>query len=189
MDKIRLTFAPIDLERHADLCVRFRADSFLVSFGSDKRAYQAHAASPTTVYPDGRGGERYVAWLTQRISDLPGSCVHVWHADAIVGQIEMGRFRADDSVGYVNLFYLIPAYRGRGLGEQLEQYAEAFLRGAGHQRARLSVSATNRQAIAFYLKHNWQDLGPRADHPDSHYMEKQLTALSDASGNEQLFAE
>ena len=175
MDKAHLTFAPIDLERHADLCAQFRADSFRVSFGTDERVYQEHATSPTTVHPDGRGRARYVTWLAQRMCGFPGSCVHVWHQDGVVGQIEIGRFRGDTSVGYVNLLYLIPAYRGRGLGAQLEQYALAFLRRAGYQRVRLSVSATNHQAIAFYLKHHWQDLGPRADHPDSHYMEKSLT--------------
>ena len=81
-------------------------------------------------------------------------------------------------MGYVNLFYLIPSYRGRGLGRQLEQYAVAFLLGAGRQRLRLSVSATNRQAITFYLKHHWRDLGPRADRPDAHYMEKALTVTT-----------
>ena len=184
LDNARLTFAPIDLARHADLCVQFRADSFRWSFGTDERVYQEHAASPTTVYPDGRGRERYVTWLTQRMRDIPGSCVHVWHVDAIVGQIEMGRFREDASVGYVNLFYLIPAYRGRGLGGQLDQYAVDFLQRAGHRRARLSVSATNRQAIAFYLRYHWRDLGPRADHPGSHYMEKQLTAPETAPSDE-----
>jgi GNAT superfamily N-acetyltransferase len=180
MDNARLTFAPIDLERHADLCAQFRADSFRVSFGSDERVYQEHATSPTTVHPDGRGRAQYVTWLAQRMREFPGSCVHVWHHDAVVGQIEMGRFRGDASVGYVNLFYLIPAYRGHGLGAQLEQYALAFLRRTGYQRVRLSVSATNPQAIAFYLKHHWQDLGPRADHPDSHYMEKRLTGTATA---------
>jgi GNAT superfamily N-acetyltransferase len=86
----------------------------------------------------------------------------------------------------VNLFYLIPAYRGSGLGRQLDQYAMAFLQRAGHQRARLSVSATHHQAVAFYLKHHWQDLGPRADHPGTHYMEQTLavteTAHADKSG-------
>ena len=178
MDNARLTFAPIDLERHADLCAQFRADSFRVSFGTDERVYQAHATSPTTVHPDGRGRERYVTWLAQRMQEIPGSCVHVWHQDAVVGQIEMGRFRGDAAMGYVNLFYLIPAYRGHGLGEQLEQYALTFLRRRGHQRVRLSVSATNLQAIAFYLKHHWRDLGPRTDQPGSHYMEKPLTGTA-----------
>ena len=177
MDDVQLTFTSIDLARYTDLCVQFRADSFIVSFGIDEHFYQEHAASPTTIYPDGRGSERYITWLTQRMHDIPGSCVHVWHSDDIVGQIEMGRFREDTSIGYVNLFYLIPAYRGRGLGRQLDQYAMSFLQRAGHQRARLSVSATNHPAISFYRKNNWRDLGPRADHPGSRYMEKLLTGM------------
>jgi hypothetical protein len=103
---------PIDLERHADLCAQFRADSFRVSFGGDECVYQEHATSPTAVHPDGRGRARYVTWLVQRMREFPGSGVHVWHHDAVVGQIEMGRFRGDAAVGYVNLLSLIPAYRG-----------------------------------------------------------------------------
>ena len=32
---MRARFAPIDFQRHADVCVRFRRDSFVCSFGSD----------------------------------------------------------------------------------------------------------------------------------------------------------
>ena len=175
-----MTFAPIDLEKHVDLCAQFRADSFRVSFGKDESVYHAHSTSPTAVHPDGRGRERYVTWLAQRMHEFPGSCVHVWRQGLVVGQIEMGRFRGDASVGYVNLLYLIPTCRGCGLGAQLEQYALTFLQRSGYDRVRLSVSATNTQAIAFYLKHHWQGLGPRSERPDSHYMEKLLTGFGSA---------
>src|SRR4030095_14676360 len=79
MDNARLTFAPIDLERHADICAQCRADSCRVSFGSDERVYQEHATSPTTVHPDGRGCARYVTWLPAGKDALPGTCVHAPH--------------------------------------------------------------------------------------------------------------
>ena len=38
----------------------------------------------------------------------------------------------------------------------------------------MSVSPTNQQAVRFYLKNNWRDLGPRPDDPEVHLMEKEL---------------
>lgn len=130
--------------------------------------------SPTKVFPGGDSVEEYLEWLAKRMIEAPGSCVHIWQRGGIIGQMEMGRFRMDPSIGYVNLFYLIPDCRGRGLGAQLDRYAVDFLRRAGHRAARLCVSPTNLPAVAFYRKHQWQDMGPRADHPEVNYMEKQL---------------
>ncbi|GAB4154838.1 MAG: GNAT family N-acetyltransferase [Cyanobacteria bacterium J069] len=157
-----LEFRPIDLMLHHSLCVQFRADAFVCSFGSAERFYE----------PDGAGAVQYLRWLEQRILTLPDSCLHVWSGEQIVGQIELSRWKHDASVGYVNLFYLIPAMRGRGLGVQLEQYAADFFQRLGCQKVRLSASPTNLSAIAFYQKHGWIDLGQREDMPDTHYFEK-----------------
>ncbi|MBD2249326.1 hypothetical protein [Nostoc sp. FACHB-888] len=82
--------------RGQDLCVQFRADSFICSFGSATRFYKK----------DGSGSEEYLQWLRQRITEILNSCVHVWKEEQIIGQIEMMRCQHDSSVGYVNLFYL-----------------------------------------------------------------------------------
>jgi ribosomal protein S18 acetylase RimI-like enzyme len=170
----RLTFAPIDLGAHADFCGRFRADSFFASFGKTEGFHRKGAQAPITLYPGGESIEEYLEWLAKRMSDLPGSCVHAWLDGEIIGQIEMGRFRLDPSIGYVNLFYLIPECRGRGLGAQLDRFAVDFLHLGGYRSARLCVSPTNHRAVAFYQKNAWRDLGPRAERPEVHYMEKQF---------------
>ncbi|GAB4474937.1 MAG: hypothetical protein OHK0037_36020 [Elainellaceae cyanobacterium] len=157
-----LEFRPIDLAQHHQLCVQFRADAFLCSFGSVERFYE----------PDGTGAVAYLRWLEQRIADLPNSCVHLWQNEQIIGQIELGRWKRDPSVGYVNLFYLAPDFRGRGLGAHLDEYAAQFFWERGHRRARLSASPTNLVAIAFYRKRGWIDLGQRDDMSDTHYFEK-----------------
>ena len=164
--EIRLRFTPIDLDSSAETAVAFRADSFVCSFGSAERFYEA----------DGRGDERYLAWLHQRMQSIPGSCVHVWSDDNIVGQIEMGHFKNEPEIGYVNLYYLAPAYRNRGLGRQLDRYATEFLLRTGFRRARLNVSPANEQALRFYVKNGWRDLGPSQEHPQVHAMEKELVA-------------
>ena len=162
MQSSTLEFKPIDLEQHQDLCIRFRADSFICSFGSADRFYEA----------DGSGAKKYLQWLRQRIAEIPNSCVHIWQGEQIIGQIEMRRWKHDFNVGYVNLFYLIPEFRGQGFGQQLEQYAANFFKHLGCQSARLSVSPTNLSAMRFYLKHRWVDLGQQEDAPEVHYLEK-----------------
>jgi ribosomal protein S18 acetylase RimI-like enzyme len=134
------------------------------SFGTAERFYEA----------DGKGGDRYLEWLRDRMRSLPGCCVHVWSGQTIVGQLEMGRHKGDPRMGYVSLYYLVPAYRGRDLGRSLDEYAASFLRGLGFAVARLNVSPINHQAIKFYLKNGWCDLGPHELHPYVHVMQKNL---------------
>ena len=108
-----LSFHPIDLARHAALCVEFRADSYVCGDG-DARRFWATA---------GPAGEDYLRRLAAYMDALPGSCVHVWRGEEIIGQVEMIRDPEDPSAGKVNLFYLRPDCRGLGLGVQLERYA------------------------------------------------------------------
>lgn len=156
-----LSFRPIDLERHADRCIAFRRDSFVSSFGTDEAFVEKCGA-------DGAG---YIAWLREHRAAFPDGFVHVWDGDTLVGQMEM-RVRDDPQIGYVNLFYLIAAVRGRGLGDQLHEYALRFFRGRDVATIQLSVSPTNRRALAYYQKHGWRDLGPRPGREQVHLMER-----------------
>jgi GNAT superfamily N-acetyltransferase len=159
-----LVFREIDLGRHADLCVQFRADSYVCGDGTADRFF-ARA---------GPSGRDYLARLSKYMQDLSGSCVHAWLGEQIVGQIEMVRDPSDPSVGKVNLFYLTPDHRGRGLGGQLERYALDFFRARGFGAAWLRVSPTNTRALAFYKKHGWVDVGRDDAVPKMCVMRKQL---------------
>lgn len=160
-----LTFLPIDLEKTRDLCLRFREDSFIASFGDTSRFHEA----------DGKGGERYLEWLGQILASDPAAAVHVWEGDTIIGQIELGRSKAEPDLGSVFLFYLAPEKRGQGFSKHLDEYAMKYMRSLGLKKARLSVSPTNTRAVKFYEKQGWKDLGPRPDHPEVNYMMKILT--------------
>jgi GNAT superfamily N-acetyltransferase len=155
-----LKFEPINLDLHSDTCVKFRADSFVCSFGSDARFYEE----------GGKRGEHYLTRIAERMIHLPGSCVHVWQGPIIVGQIELNRYNADPTMGYVNLYYLAPSYRDRGWGRFLDEYAVSYLKSIGFSTARLSVSPTNLQAMRFYAKQGWTDFGPRPGFPEVHLM-------------------
>lgn len=159
-----LRFEPANIEKHAKTCIVFREDSFVVSFGDATKFYEH----------DGRGVERYMEWLKAKITKDPNSVVHVWSGDQIIGQIELGTLRDDPTKGYVNLYYLVPELRGRGLGAQLDSHAMAYFKKLGFTAARLSVSPTNSRALAYYKRMGWVDLGPRPGHPEVHFMEKNV---------------
>lgn len=149
-----LRFATIDLERHADVCVAIRRDSYVVSFGNDRRFVEQCGA-------DGSG---YLGRMEERIAAYPAGYVHLWRGDEIVGQIEMRVM--PDGTGYVNLFYLAPAVRGAGLGDALHDYATRLFAREGVTTAHLSVSPSNARALRYYAKHGWQDIGPNPRAPE-----------------------
>lgn len=161
-------FETVNLDADFQTCILFREDSFVVSFGSADKFYEA----------DGLGAERYIEFLRNKIKKDKDSVVHVWAGNEIIGQIEMGTLRGDPSCGYVNLFYLRPDMRGKGFGIQLDNHAMSYFKKLGCNTAKLSVSPSNIQALNFYKKMGWQDLGARPDHPEVHFMRKSLDTFS-----------
>jgi RimJ/RimL family protein N-acetyltransferase len=165
-----LSFQPINLDLHSNLCIQFLADSFVASFGTDKPFFEE----------DYLGDGRYIEWLKTRNPNRYG-CFHIWHNKKIIGQLELGESKSSGDAGYVHLYYLVPEWRGKGLSETLDKFAMDYLRSLGFKKVRLSVSPTNLRAVQFYKKNGWVDLGLRNE-PELrsrlkyplHYMEKNL---------------
>jgi ribosomal protein S18 acetylase RimI-like enzyme len=157
-----LRFREINVDQDAEICIEFRAESFVESFGSAERFYRAA----------GQGAKDYLDGLRSKNRDWPGSCVHAWLGDQIVGQVEVRRDRTDPSRAHVLLYYLRSDLRGRGLGEQIDAYVRGLFRSAGVHTATLRVSPTNVRAMAFYRKRGWHDEGPDSEHPGVHIMER-----------------
>ena len=164
MSMTNISIKTVQLELHKDTCILFREDSFVVSFGDAKKFYEE----------DGKGGERYIEWLEEKISKDALAVVHIWQDNKIIGQIEMGGLAKDPLCGYINLYYLIPSKRGVGLGKILDQHAMNYFKNKEMERVLLSVSPTNLQAVSYYKKMGWTDLGPREGHPKVHMMEKKI---------------
>jgi GNAT superfamily N-acetyltransferase len=152
-----LQFATIDLARHKDLCIEFRRDSYIVSFGDDRIFNEENGA-------DGSG---YIEWLSERIARFPEGHVHVWRGEDIIGQLEI---IVSPSSGYVNLFYLVAKERGLGHGRTLHEYTVGLFQRHRVRVAGLSVSPTNGRALRYYARNGWRDLGPRAGAPHVHDM-------------------
>lgn len=170
-DYPKLSFKPVDLSADLERCIRFVIDTHICGYGSADAFHEA----------DGLGSERYVQRLRDKSADLPGSAVHLWRDNEIVGQIQMTPLPSDPRVGYISLFYLSPQVRRQGLGALLEAYAWAFLTGLGCQALRLSATRSNVPAWKFYEQAGWNDLGPRDEAPGVNLLHK--TADTAASGS------
>jgi hypothetical protein len=58
-----LSVKPIQLDIHKNVCISFREDSFIVSFGDAKKFYE----------DDNSGAEKYIEWLKNKISQDPST--------------------------------------------------------------------------------------------------------------------
>lgn len=166
-----LEFKVIDLDKDKDkdIAIKFLADSFLISFGTDKGFWELY----------GRDGQGYIDELKKRDPKKSGS-FHIWKKDKIIGQTNLSLFRDDVTWGYVNLYYLKKEFRGKGHSKFIDIFAVNILKGLGVHKAKLSVSPTNTRAMKFYEKNGWVDKGLRIfDNSKAqtafgplHYMEK-----------------
>lgn len=153
------TFEPLDLSRHAALCVAFRRDSFVASFGRDGSArFDAEC---------GAEGERYLQWLAERIAAQPDGQMHVVLHGEVIGQLEMSvRKDEEGRFGYINLFYLAQPWRGQRLGDVLHAQAMRLLQHWSLSSARLTVGADNVAARRFYARHGWQAMATHSSQSD-----------------------
>lgn len=140
----------IDLDAHADTCVMFRRNSYMVSFGTTEGLDEIM----------GPNNSRYLSHLTKYIGEIPEGNAHLWYDGRIIGQTEM-KFIDDDKIGYVNLFFIAPEFRGKGLGGLLHRHACRVFAALGKSRIQLRVSQTNEVALSFYRKNGWRSIGPR----------------------------
>ncbi len=159
-----LVFRPIALPADGVLSVKFSEDAFVCSFGTAER-FWAEA---------GRDGRKWIARLGEKLHEDERIAVNAWLRENIVGQVVLGASETQPHAGHVNLYYLIPRCRGRGLAQQLDAYAGAVLRDRGYRMATLNVSPNNIPAVRFYLRRGWRQLGPRVDAPYVDTMEKTL---------------
>lgn len=143
MDKIAtsLTFTTIDPTVDRATIIVFRSDAERCSTGDPVRFKEA----------------LYLKWLETRVRRFPEGFVLVREYGQPIGQLELQIVSIDDvAVGFMNLVYLIPVYRGKGYAHLLTDYAEAFFRSHGVESYQLRDSPSNARAIAFYEKAGFQ---------------------------------
>ncbi|MGD7024276.1 GNAT family N-acetyltransferase [Rossellomorea vietnamensis] len=144
-----MIFEKIDSKKHRDIVVDFRKDSFYVSFG-DTAGFGEE--------------EEYINWLDEKIRSFPGGFVLAKENGSYIGQLELTiREYEDKTIGYVNLYYLIPEMRGQGKGQELHNYAKRFFEKNKVGEYHLRVSPSNKTAIKFYCAMGMEEAGAEVD--------------------------
>lgn len=144
-----LRFITIDINKHSEVAIGFRKDSFAASFGN----------------ASGFGDEKkYLNWLEIMVKDFPDGFVMVEKDNRLIGQLELTiKEYKDRKIGYVNLYYLVPEIRGNGVGKELHKYACSFFRSQNLNEFHLRVSPTNTSALKFYQKLGMEEIGQELD--------------------------
>lgn len=143
-----LQFRTINIEKEVEDVIRFRKDSFVVSFGNDADF----------------NGKDYLKWLEENIAKFPDGFVFAEEDGEKFGQLELAiREFEEKRIGYVHLYYLVPGIRGKGRGRELHNYAVSFFDQHNVEEFHLRVSVTNTSAIRFYRKLGMQEAGREVD--------------------------
>jgi ribosomal protein S18 acetylase RimI-like enzyme len=137
-----LVYRTIDLDVDRAVILANYRDTAAASYGADARCPVAN----------------YLAWLKSRIEEFPDGHVLAWLADQCVGQLEL-QVPYGLSRGYVNLFCVTPAFRGKGYARRLHDYAQRYFRSWEADTIELHVSQTNVRAIGFYRHMGYRVMG------------------------------
>ncbi|MGI9278040.1 MAG: GNAT family N-acetyltransferase [Endozoicomonas sp.] len=133
---------PVNLKKDLKRCIRFRRDAWQISHGNLEDFCEAETKD----------------WFQFLAEKYPEGFLMILHQDEIIGQLEF-RSRIHDSTGeregYINLFYLVPQWRGKGMGQKIHDYTLKIFSDTGCTRAFLRYIPGNDRAEAFYMKNGW----------------------------------
>lgn len=141
-----MEFVSVDLNKYLELCIEFRRDTHILSYGTDKTFDR----------------NQCIDWFNQLKESNNKGFVHIIINEKIVGQLEFKSAieAAEGNLsGYINLLYLIPEYRGKGYGLKLQNYIFSKFHADGCSLAYLRYLPENNKAGLFYLKNGWSILG------------------------------
>lgn len=80
--------------------------------------------------------------------------------NSIVGILQLDTERGtEDNAGYITFFYMLPEFRGNGLGIQLLGEAVSVFRDLGRDRMRLSCGEDNPSGMRFYERYGFHSIG------------------------------
>lgn len=100
----------------------------------------------------------YEAALAHHRAD-PESVMMFYFDDQPAGLLDLDPVRgARAGYGWISLLYLLPEYRGQGLGVQVLGRATAHFENLGRTALRLQAAEDNRAALAFYKKYDFVPL-------------------------------
>ena len=142
-----MEFLPVNLDGSLEMCISFRRDAHIISYGSDD------TFDPNSVKK----------WYKKLSNKLDGAgFYHVVHDGEIVGQLEFVSGLSDsrgELYGYIYLIYLKLDFRNQGLGLELQEFMFSIFKSDSCKYVELRYLPENVQGKQFYKKHGWQDVG------------------------------
>jgi len=145
-----MEFEEVNLENNLDLYLDFRRDTHFLSYESDREF----------------NIEECVNWFKSLKKHNPTGFKHVLLNGKIVGLLEFKygiKEVSGELSGYINLIYLLPEYRGKKYGVELQSHILSNFISNGCKFAYLRYFPKNIAAGAFYKNNGWEPEGALTD--------------------------
>lgn len=139
-----LHYKPLDMEREGECYYQARKEAWLSIHGT----------------MDHFDGDGFLRQAMEQWRVNPRSVTGAYLHDELVGILQMDTQRcADEGVGYIPFYYIMPQYRQTGLGVQLMGEAISLYRGLGRSKLRLRCAPDNKVAQRFYQRYGFVKAG------------------------------
>ena len=144
LEESSLYFQPMQLPLQSQVYLDARREGWLASHGT----------------MEGFDGPAFLAAAQRDFDFHPESVLLAMAGDHPVGVLQLDfRREAEQKVGRIPFFYILPEFRCRGLGVQLLGQAVSAFRAQGRQYLRLRCAPENDRAKKFYRSHGFCKVG------------------------------
>ena len=118
----------------------------------------------------------YQEWAAQSAAANPNYLLCAQVRNNIVGILQLNPEQyATDGAGMISFFYILPEYRGQGLGAQMIGQAISTYRPMGRDKLRLICGEDNKNAKRFYERYGFKEVAGRStEYGKVHIMEKYI---------------
>lgn len=144
IEDANLWYRPLDMEQDSQFYYQAREEAWITIHGS-------------MLHFDGEG---FLRDAKDQARYDKCSVMQVMQGDKPAGVLQLNLRRdAEKGVGSIPFFYMLPEFRGRGLGVQLLGQAVSIYRPLGRKYLRLRCAPDNHIAQRFYQKHGFRKIG------------------------------
>ena len=144
IEDANLWYRPLDMEQDSQFYYQAREEAWITIHGS-------------MLHFDGEG---FLRDAKDQARYDKRSVIQVMQGDKPAGVLQLNLRRdAEKGVGAIPFFYMLPEFRGRGLGVQLLGQAVSIYRPLGRKYLRLRCAPDNHIAQRFYQKHGFRKIG------------------------------
>lgn len=144
IEDANLWYRPLDMEEDSQFYYQAREEAWITIHGS-----MLHF-----------NGEGFLRDAKDQARYDKCSVMQVMQGDKPAGVLQLNLRRdAEKGVGSIPFFYMLPEFRGRGLGVQLLGQAVSIYRPLGRKYLRLRCAPDNHIAQRFYQKHGFRKIG------------------------------